>query len=72
VVETREAAFEEAGDLLVPIDEGAIDRGHVVADLKQLVSGRTVRSTPADITVFKSVGLAFEDLVVARAALGAS
>jgi len=33
------------------------------------VSGASVRTSPDDITVFKSVGVAFEDLVVARAAL---
>jgi len=72
VVETREAAFEEAGDLLIPIAEGAIDRGHVVADLAELVTGATVRRSPEDVTVFESVGIAFEDLAVAVAAVGRS
>ncbi len=39
------------------------------ADLKELVSGAIVRTSRDDVTVFKSVGLAFEDLAVARAAL---
>lgn len=72
VVETREAAFEEAGDLLIPIGEGVIDRGHVVADLAELVIGATVRRSPDDVTVFESVGIAFEDLAVAAAAVGRS
>jgi ornithine cyclodeaminase/alanine dehydrogenase-like protein (mu-crystallin family) len=72
VVETRQAAFEEAGDLLIPIGEGAIDRGHVVADLAELVRGEAARTSAGDVTVFKSVGIAFEDLVVARAAMEAS
>jgi ornithine cyclodeaminase/alanine dehydrogenase-like protein (mu-crystallin family) len=68
VVETREAALAEAGDLAMAIAEGAIGPGHVVADLSEVVRGTTVRRSPEEITVFKSVGVAFEDLVVARAA----
>ena len=69
VVETREAAMEEAGDLLIAMKEGAIGEDHVVADLAEVVNGVTVRRTAQDVTVFKSVGVAFEDLVVARAAV---
>jgi ornithine cyclodeaminase/alanine dehydrogenase-like protein (mu-crystallin family) len=69
VVETREVAMEEAGDLLIAMKEGAIDEDHVVADLSEVVRGVTVRRTAQDVTVFKSVGVAFEDLVVARAAV---
>ena len=67
VVETRATAMEEAGDLLVPIGEGVIDAGHVVADLQELVRGARVRRGANDITLFESVGLAFEDLAVAGA-----
>ncbi len=68
VVETRTVAFAEAGDLLIPIAEGSIGAGHVVADLGELVRGSTVRTSERDRTVFVSVGMGFEDLVVARAA----
>lgn len=71
VVEHRGVAFAEAGDLLIPMGEGAIDEEHVIADLRELVLGAAVRRSPDDVTVFKSVGMAFEDLVVARAALEA-
>ena len=67
VVETRESAWEEAGDLVMPVSEGAITRDHVVADLQEMVRGKEVRHGPDDVTVFKSVGLAFEDLAVAGA-----
>jgi len=67
VVETRAAALEEAGDLLLPIAEGAISSDHVIADLQEVVRGRTVREADDDITLFESVGLAFEDLAVAGA-----
>jgi ornithine cyclodeaminase len=72
VVETREVAMEEAGDLLIPIHEGAITADHVVADLADLVRSAQVQPWPNDVTVFKSVGMAFEDLVVARAIVDAT
>jgi ornithine cyclodeaminase/alanine dehydrogenase-like protein (mu-crystallin family) len=71
VVETRGVAMEEAGDVLIPIAEGAIGPEHLVADLKAVVRGETVRRSPDEITVFKSVGMAFEDLAVARAVVDA-
>jgi ornithine cyclodeaminase/alanine dehydrogenase-like protein (mu-crystallin family) len=70
VVETREVALREAGDVVIAVEEGALDADSLV-DLAELVRGRTVRTAPTDITVFVSVGFAFEDLVVARAALSA-
>ena len=69
VVETRDDTMEEAGDLLIAMKEGAIGEDHVVADLAEVIRGVTVRRTAQDVTVFKSVGVAFEDLVVARAAV---
>jgi ornithine cyclodeaminase len=68
VVETREAAFREAGDILVPIAEGAVDESVVVADLAELVTGK-VTVDPARPTMFKSIGMAWEDLAVAVEAL---
>ena len=72
VVETREAAFAEAGELSIPMGDGAFGREHIAADLAEVVHGTSVRTAGSDITVFKSVGLAFEDLIVARAAVDAS
>lgn len=69
VVETREAALAEAGELAIPIAAGEFDPSHIVADLAELVRGAAVRSKDDDVTVFKSVGIAFEDLVIARAAI---
>jgi ornithine cyclodeaminase/alanine dehydrogenase-like protein (mu-crystallin family) len=67
VVDTYEGAMAEAGDLLVPIQEGSIGRDHIISDLHELVSGkRSGRSRPEDITIFKSVGCALEDLVTAE------
>jgi len=72
VVETREVALAEAGDLLIPIREGVVGADHVRADLSELVRGAEVRTADDDVTVFESVGMAFEDLVVARAAADAA
>jgi ornithine cyclodeaminase len=69
VVETREAAMSEAGDILIPIREGAIDPAHVAGELADVARGEIRRRDAGDVTVFKSVGVAFEDLVVAAAAL---
>jgi ornithine cyclodeaminase len=70
VVETRDVALREAGDVVMAIDEGALDPDALV-DLAEVVRGRPVRTGSDDITTFVSVGFAFEDLVVARAALQA-
>lgn len=71
VVETREVALAEAGELSIPIDEGVLAAGDIVADLAETVRGADVRRSPGDVTLFKSVGMAFEDLVVARAVVEA-
>jgi ornithine cyclodeaminase len=71
VVETREAALAEAGDILIPLRAGVIDESHLVADLAQLVRGERVRTDHTNVTVFKSVGIAAEDLAVAGAVVRA-
>jgi ornithine cyclodeaminase/alanine dehydrogenase-like protein (mu-crystallin family) len=70
VVDTYEGCWEEAGDLLIPIRQGAIGRRHVVAELAELVAGRRPgRRRPDEITLFKSVGWAGEDVATARLAV---
>ena len=67
VVDTYEGALVEAGDLIIPLKSHAIDRTHILSDLHQLVSKkRIVRTSPDDITLFKSVGCALEDLAAAE------
>jgi ornithine cyclodeaminase/alanine dehydrogenase-like protein (mu-crystallin family) len=67
VVETFDGAEAEAGDLLIPTRSGVITRSSWLADLHQLVSGRVrVRTSPDEITLFKSVGSALEDLAAAE------
>lgn len=66
VVDTYDGALAEAGDLLIPMKSGTISRSHIVADLHEIASGKRAGRTGRDeITVFKSVGCALEDLVTA-------
>ncbi|MEV6651429.1 ornithine cyclodeaminase family protein [Streptomyces sp. NPDC051219] len=65
-VESRAAALREAGDLLIPQAEGAIGPDHVTGTLADLVNGR-VAPSPGRPRLFKSVGMAWEDLAVAAA-----
>jgi ornithine cyclodeaminase/alanine dehydrogenase-like protein (mu-crystallin family) len=68
VVETREAALAEAEDILMLLESSEIASRHIIADLPELLRGKIVRTRPEDITIFKSVGIAYEDLVIARTA----
>jgi len=66
-VDTFAGALKEAGDLVQPIAAGRIAREHVAAELADLCTGRDPgRRTADEITVFKSVGTALEDLCAAR------
>ncbi len=66
VVDTRAGALEEAGDLLQAIAEGAIGHEAISTELRDLLGGAGRRGDPGEITLFKSVGYALEDLVAAR------
>lgn len=70
-VDSRTGALAEAGDLLIPIAEGAITADHLAGELGELAAGHIAgRETPDQITVFKSLGMAVEDVVAAQVALG--
>ena len=73
VVDDREAALVEGGDLVQAIASGAVDPGRVGATLRDLATGRHRGRTDAGaITVFKSVGFALEDLAAAEAVFAAA
>lgn len=70
VVDSYDAAWAESGDVLIPIEEGAITREHIVAELGEIVLGKKPgRKSPDELTLFKSNGLAFQDAVTAALAL---
>ncbi|MFW6163451.1 MAG: ornithine cyclodeaminase family protein [Planctomycetota bacterium] len=70
IVDSREAALEETGDLIQPIRQGLFGPDHIHAELGELVLGRASgRTSPEQLTVFKSVGVAVQDAAAARAAL---
>jgi ornithine cyclodeaminase len=70
VVDDRGAALAEGGDVVQALASGAIGPGRIAADLRDLARGvHPGRSRDDQITVFKSVGFALEDLAAAEAVL---
>jgi ornithine cyclodeaminase/alanine dehydrogenase-like protein (mu-crystallin family) len=68
-VDSRTGALAEAGDILIPIAEGAIGADHLSGEIGELAAGRIRgRQTADEITIFKSLGMAVEDLAAARLA----
>jgi len=65
-VDRRESALKEPGDLLVPLEDGDIGPDHIVAEIGELLIGHGEgRRDAQEITLFKSLGLAVEDLASA-------
>ncbi len=66
-VDWRESTLNEAGDFLFPKAEGAIGDDHIQGEIGEVLLGRAIgRRSPEDITLFKSLGLAIEDVAAAR------
>jgi alanine dehydrogenase len=66
VVDSREAALKEAGDLLVPVSEGKVTPEQLSDELGEVVDGRKPgRTSDEQITLYKSVGIAIQDMAVA-------
>jgi alanine dehydrogenase len=66
VVDQRSACLEEAGDIIIPIQDNLIKASHIHAELGEIVTGqKSGRSDNIEITVFKSVGNAAQDLITA-------
>jgi ornithine cyclodeaminase len=66
-VDRRESTLNEAGDFLFPKKEGAIGDDHIRGELGDLLLGHIAgRESPSEITLFKSLGLAVEDLASAQ------
>ncbi|MBA2278641.1 MAG: ornithine cyclodeaminase [Chloroflexia bacterium] len=70
VVDQIEAALAEAGDLIKPLELGLVGRDHFSRELGTLVNGSVAgRESDEHVTLFKSVGNAVQDVVVARRAV---
>lgn len=67
IVDTFEGCLREAGDLLIPMAEGKLKKETIYGDLGDLVTGKKKgRESRGEVTLFKSVGFAMEDVVVAH------
>lgn len=67
VVDHIPAALEEAGDLLIPMGEGLFREADIYAELGEIAAGKKAgRSSPEQVTLFKSVGVAVQDLAAAN------
>lgn len=61
-----ESLFKEAGDFLIPLQEGIVTEDHVKGELGEVLTGsKPGRKNPDEITLFKSLGIAAEDLYAA-------
>lgn len=66
-VDVRESALNEAGDIVIPLGEGAMTDQHILGELGELIVGRHPwKRQPGDVTLFKSQGIAIEDIASAR------
>jgi ornithine cyclodeaminase len=68
-VDSRAGATSEAGDIIIPIQEGCFNASHIQGELGELAAGTTPgRTSPREITIFKSLGMAVEDVAAAHLA----
>ena len=66
-VDRRESTLNESGDFIIAKKEGAIDDSHIVGEIGDVMLGKLRgRQSPDEITLFKSLGLAVEDLAAAN------
>ncbi len=73
VVDSRAAALAEAGDLIIPLENSDINHDHIVAELGEVIVGiHPGRTDAAQITFFKSVGVAVQDAAAASIAISNS
>lgn len=64
-VDSRAAALVESGDVVMGIQEGRFGVDHIVAEIGELVNGTAGRRSDTEVTIFKSLGLAVEDVTAA-------
>src|SRR5262249_7679857 len=68
-VDSRAAALVESGDVVMGIQDGRFGPDHIVAELGEVVAGAQGRRSDGEVTIFKSLGMAVEDVTAAALAL---
>lgn len=69
-VDHRESALEETGDLIIPINKGLMTENHIIAEIGEVAGGKAPgRLSETEITFFKTVGVAVQDLAAASVIL---
>lgn len=67
VVDSREAIMAECGDILLAIKEGAITQDHIYGEIGEILAGKKAgRTSPGEISLYKSVGIAIQDVAAAQ------
>jgi ornithine cyclodeaminase len=67
IVDSRDGALHEAGDLVLPMKEGRIGEQHIAGEIGEVAAGHVAgRTSPTDVTIFKSLGMAVEDVAAAH------
>ena len=64
-VDSRAAALVESGDVVMGMNEGRFSAEHIVAELGEVVNGAEGRRSDTEVTIFKSLGMAVEDVTAA-------
>lgn len=73
IVDHRESCLTEAGDLLIPLKEGIITKNHILSEIGEIISNKKqIRKSREEITFFKSVGNAIQDLTAANEVIKAA
>lgn len=72
-VDSMDSALKESGDILIPLQEGAIDVSHIIGEIGSVLLGEVQgRQAEGDVTIYKSLGLVVQDLVAAHAVIAAA
>jgi alanine dehydrogenase len=70
-VDSRDAIMAECGDVLLAIKEGAITESHVSTEIGEVLAGKkSGRTKPEEVTLYKSVGIAIQDVATAQLVYG--
>jgi ornithine cyclodeaminase len=67
IVDSRASALQESGDIVMAMAEGHFGPGHIAGELGEVLSGRVPgRTAEEEVTIFKPLGLAVEDVAAAH------